>query len=120
VLNGRTVLTFSQWPPRPSVAFLSITRGGTGGTEGGGERAKLVLDEGLAASYKQEIDLIALDKALLKLAARNEQQARIVEMRFFAGFTIEETASVMGVSSSTVEREWRYARAWLHGVLSAE
>jgi DNA-directed RNA polymerase specialized sigma24 family protein len=41
-------------------------------------------------------------------------------MRFFAGFTIEETASVMGVSSSTVEREWRYARAWLHGVLSAE
>jgi RNA polymerase sigma factor (TIGR02999 family) len=86
----------------------------------GGERAKLVLDEGLAASYQQEIDLIALDEALLKLAERNQQQARIVEMRFFAGLTIEETASVVGVSPSTVEREWRYARAWLHRVLSAE
>jgi RNA polymerase sigma-70 factor (ECF subfamily) len=86
----------------------------------GGERAKLVLDEGLAASCQREIDLIALDEGLLKLAERNRQQARIVEMRFFAGLTIEETASVVGVSPSTVEREWRYARAWLHRVLSAE
>jgi RNA polymerase sigma factor (TIGR02999 family) len=84
----------------------------------GGGRAKLSLDEGLVASYEQAADLVALDDALAQLGERNPQQARIVEIRFFAGLTIEETAAVLGVSTSTVERDWRYARAWLYRALT--
>ena len=84
----------------------------------GGGRTKLALSEELLASYAQVVDLIALDEALTQLAASDAQQARIVEMRFFAGLTIGETAAVLGVSTSTVEREWRCARARLYCALS--
>ena len=84
----------------------------------GGGRTRLALDEELVASYAQVVDLIALDEALTQLAASDAQQARIVEMRFFAGLTIEETAAVLGVSTSTVERDWRCARARLYCALS--
>jgi RNA polymerase sigma factor (TIGR02999 family) len=85
----------------------------------GGGRAKLALDEGLVASYEQAADLVALDEALAQLGRRDPQRARIVEMRFFAGLTIEETAAVLEVSASTVERDWRYARAWLYRALAS-
>ncbi|MGI9182743.1 MAG: ECF-type sigma factor [Longimicrobiaceae bacterium] len=57
--------------------------------------------------------LLALDEALARLAAMDERQARIVEQRFFAGLTVEETAEVLGLSERTVKRDWRAARAWL-------
>jgi RNA polymerase sigma factor (TIGR02999 family) len=63
-------------------------------------------------------ELIALDDALLQLAAVDERKARVVEMRFFGGLTVEETAEALGVSSDTVERDWKMARAWLHTELS--
>jgi RNA polymerase sigma factor (TIGR02999 family) len=60
-----------------------------------------------------EVDVLVLDAALTQLAQRDLQQSRIVELRFFAGMTVEETAAVMGISSATVKRDWSMARAWL-------
>jgi RNA polymerase sigma factor (TIGR02999 family) len=74
----------------------------------------LALDPELAPARKQEIDLVALDDALGKLASLDPQQGRMIELRFFGGLSIEETAIVLGVSPATVKREWATARAWLH------
>jgi RNA polymerase sigma factor (TIGR02999 family) len=65
-----------------------------------------------------DVDLVALDDALVRLAAIDAQQARVVELRYFGGLSIEETGEVLGVSPMTVKREWAMARAWLHGRLS--
>jgi len=67
---------------------------------------------------RQAVDLIALDDALTELATFSPSQSRIVELRFFGGLTIEETAALLGVSHATVEREWSVARAWLRRELS--
>jgi RNA polymerase sigma factor (TIGR02999 family) len=79
---------------------------------GGGEWA-VTLDEGVQASPIRAEELLALDGALDRLGALDERQARVVEHRFFAGLTAEETAAVLGVSVPTVHRDWRAARAWL-------
>ena len=78
---------------------------------GGG--LKLELQEAMAQQQAPDIDLIALDNALNELARLDPQQSRIVEMRFFGGLSIEDTAEVIGVSRTTVKREWATARAWL-------
>jgi RNA polymerase sigma factor (TIGR02999 family) len=78
---------------------------------GGG--LKLELQEAMALQKAQNIDLIALDNALNELARLDPQQSGIVEMRFFGGLSIEDTAEVIGVSRTTVKREWATARAWL-------
>jgi RNA polymerase sigma factor (TIGR02999 family) len=80
----------------------------------------LTLDARIAGKAKPEVDLIALDSALNKLAAMDPQQSRLVELRFFAGLSIEEAALVMGVSTRTVERSWTAARAWLRVEMTAE
>jgi RNA polymerase sigma-70 factor, ECF subfamily len=67
---------------------------------------------------QSEIDLIALDEALNRLSALSERQGRIVELRFFGGLTIPETAAALGISHATIEREWSAARAWLYSELS--
>ncbi len=74
---------------------------------------KVSLDEALNKSVRLDEDLLELDKALLKLEQFDEQQCRIVELRYFAGLTIEETAGVMKLSPATIKREWAVARAWL-------
>jgi RNA polymerase sigma factor (TIGR02999 family) len=74
---------------------------------------KLEIEEGMAVSSQKELDLVGLDDALNRLAAMDERQSRIVELRFFAGLSVEETAEVMGISTPTVKREWSSARAWL-------
>jgi RNA polymerase sigma factor (TIGR02999 family) len=74
---------------------------------------RLSLDPGIALPQKPEVDLVALDGALNKLAALDPQQSRLIELRFFGGLSIEETAVVMGISARTVERAWAAARAWL-------
>ena len=81
----------------------------------GGERRKISLDETIELAYRGEKppELIALDEALEKLTALNTRQGRIIDLRFFAGLTIEETAAVLGVSLETVKLDWRFARAWL-------
>lgn len=84
---------------------------------GGWERVTLVGDES-APESPQEIDVLSLHDALERLAEFDPQQARIVELRYFGGLTIEETAEVAGISAATVVREWTIAKAWLRAHLS--
>ncbi len=84
----------------------------------GGDRARVPLDERWAAIEGRPDDLLALDEALRKLASLDERQSRVVECRFFAGMTIEETAKALGISPATVNRDWTAARAWLNRELS--
>jgi len=87
----------------------------------GGGQPRVTLDEGLnAAAPENPIDMLALDAALDRLAARDVTQARIVELRFFGGLSIEDTADEMGVSPATVKRHWPVARAWLAKELEAD
>jgi RNA polymerase sigma factor (TIGR02999 family) len=78
----------------------------------------LSLDEALGVSEKKSWEIIALDDALKTLAHMDPQQAKIVELRFFAGLSIEETATVVGISPATVKRDWVTAKAWLFRELS--
>ena len=86
----------------------------------GGAQARVTFDEAFIAGggNQPSVDLIALDEALSRLAALDGQQAKIVELRHFAGLTIEETAEALGISPATVKRDWTLARAWLHRELS--
>jgi RNA polymerase sigma factor (TIGR02999 family) len=79
---------------------------------GGGAR-RLTLDENLAGGAGPSLDLLALDEALDRLAAIRPRQARTVELRFFGGLTIRETAYVLGITEDAVKVDWRMARAWL-------
>lgn len=81
-----------------------------------GER-RVPLDDALAMAVDRDVDLIALDDALTRLAVVDPQQSRVVELRFFGGLTIEETAEVLKISPATVGREWTVAKAWLHAAL---
>jgi RNA polymerase sigma factor (TIGR02999 family) len=83
----------------------------------GGGIEKLPSEDAAERSGKAEIDLTALDAALRDLAERDAFQARIVELRYFGGYTIEETAELAGCSPATVSREWRLARMWLFRAL---
>ena len=86
----------------------------------GGRATRLALDAEGALADKPAIDLVVLDDALGKLAQLDAQQARVIEMRFFGGLSIDETAVVLDVSSATVKREWVTARAWLRRELKRE
>jgi RNA polymerase sigma factor (TIGR02999 family) len=79
----------------------------------GGAPARVTLDDSLLPDAGPSIDVLALDEALTRLAALDPGQARVVELRYFGGLTIEETAEAMGSSPATVKREWTMARAWL-------
>ena len=78
-----------------------------------GSGLKLELNEAISVEVPPNVDLIGLDTALNELARLDPQQSRIVEMRFFAGLSIQDTAKIVGVSPATVKREWATARAWL-------
>jgi RNA polymerase sigma factor (TIGR02999 family) len=71
------------------------------------------LDEGIASSKKPDVNLVVLDDALKTLEKLDAQQSRLVELRFFGGLSIEETAEALGISPATVKREWATAKAWL-------
>jgi RNA polymerase sigma factor (TIGR02999 family) len=81
----------------------------------GGGAQKLTLDEALSLPQQErDLELVALDDALQRLEELDAQQAKIIELRFFGGLTIEETAEVLGISPATVKREWSWAKAWLY------
>lgn len=84
---------------------------------GGGAR-KLSLEEGLVVSQERAAEVVALDDALHALAVLDPKQSRIVELRFFGGLTIEETAEVLKLSVATIKREWSTAKAWLYHELT--
>lgn len=79
----------------------------------GGGAPALQLDEAFAVSREQKTDLVALDQALTELGKTDDRKRRVVELRFFAGLSVEETAHVLNVSVETVMRDWRLAKAWL-------
>jgi len=86
----------------------------------GGDWHRVVLSEAEAAQKQDEVDSVALHEALERLAALDEQQARIVELRFFGGLTVEEVAHVLGVSKRKIEGDWTHAKAWLSAQLEPE
>jgi RNA polymerase sigma-70 factor, ECF subfamily len=89
-----------------------------GAAKRGGAPRRVTLDDAsLPHERGEDIELLAIDEALTRLAAIDAQQARIVELRYFGGLTIEETAEVVGISPATVKREWAMARAWLKRAL---
>ena len=87
----------------------------------GGAPHRITLDDRNIdqAHLPADVDVLALDEALSKLAALDREQARIVELRYFAGLTVEETADVLGSSPATVKRHWAMARAWLKQTLES-
>jgi RNA polymerase sigma-70 factor, ECF subfamily len=84
----------------------------------GGEFHILTLNEEIDKAIEQSTDLIALDDALNELAKMDPVKAKLVELRYFGGLSVEETAEVLGVSAITVKRHWRMTKAWLYGQLS--
>jgi RNA polymerase sigma factor (TIGR02999 family) len=85
----------------------------------GGDLGRVTMHEAVTPITDADPELLDLDDALHKLAAMDERQSKIVELRFFGGLTVEEVAHVMGISKTTAESEWRMARAWLRRELTA-
>jgi RNA polymerase sigma-70 factor (ECF subfamily) len=79
----------------------------------GGGRARVSLHDGMAADSAQTVDLLLLHEAMERLHQQDPKMERIVELRFFGGLTVEETAEILGISSVTVKRSWSMAKAWL-------
>jgi RNA polymerase sigma factor (TIGR02999 family) len=86
----------------------------------GGDVAKVSLDDAVVVAPDRRQDLVALDEALDRLQAVHPRQAEVVELRFFGGLTLEETASALAVSVDTVKRDWRFAKLWLLRALDGE
>ena len=85
----------------------------------GGSAIRLPLEEAMAVLPEQDLDFVALDEALTRLAEIDPQQSQVVELRFFSGLSVEETAQIMSVSERTVKRDWNVAKAWLRRELSS-
>ena len=86
----------------------------------GGGAFKVSFDEALHWTPEEGTDMLALDQALTELATKDERRARVVELRYFGGLTVEETAEIMQSSPATVKRDFSLARAWLHRELTAK
>lgn len=93
---------------------------GRGAAKRGGNVCRMALDETIATPEHIDVDVVQLDRALTELAELDNQQSRIVELRFFAGLTIEDTSEVLGISPATVKRDWVTARAWLYRAMTGE
>jgi len=113
-----------QWRDRThflAIAAISMRRllveraRARGAAKRGGGQVQVTLDESLLATgrHDDQIDLLALDRALEALAELDPQQSRIVELRFFGGLSVEETADALSISPATVKRHWTIAKAWL-------
>ena len=86
----------------------------------GGADLRVSLDDAMAITKGRDIDLVALDEALQRMAKIDPQQSRVVELRFFSGLNVKDTAEVLGISPATVKRDWAVAKAWLHRELSGD
>ena len=98
--------------------LVSHARARHAARRGGGE-TMITLDESLAAAPGRDVNLLALDEALQRLESIDAEKSRMVELRFFSGLSVGETAEVMGVSPRTIDRQWQTAKAWLHRELRA-
>lgn len=84
----------------------------------GGAERRVELSEAVSMSVEQSEELLALDEALRRLAAEDERKGKVVELRYFGGYSVEEIAAMLGISEATVARDWRMARAWLRREVS--
>ncbi len=98
--------------------LVNHARGRAAGRRGGGA-TKVTLSLAPAIFEVPELTVLALDEALEKLAQLDERKSRIIELKFFAGLTTEEIAEILGISVATVEREWKFSRAWLYKALKS-
>ncbi|MFZ0292018.1 MAG: sigma-70 family RNA polymerase sigma factor [Candidatus Sulfotelmatobacter sp.] len=98
--------------------LIDHARGRLREKRGGGEQA-VVLDDAFVFSPEKSHELLKLDESLDRLSRIDPRQGKIVELRFFAGLTVEEAAEVLGISPKTVKRDWSMAKAWLYGDLKA-
>jgi len=98
--------------------LVSHARARHAAKRGGGE-TQITLQEAVAAAPQRDVNLLALDAALRRLEGIDAEKSRMVELRFFSGLSVEETAEVMGVSPRTIDRQWQTAKAWLYRELSA-
>jgi RNA polymerase sigma factor (TIGR02999 family) len=98
--------------------LVDHARASQAGKRGGGWDA-VSLNEGILPAPERASEILALDEALTRLAELDERQSKIVEMRFFAGMSEEETGTALGISARTVKRDWRIARAWLFKELTS-
>jgi RNA polymerase sigma-70 factor (ECF subfamily) len=89
-----------------------------GSTKRGGEAVLVTLAEAGVQTRANDLDVLALNEALEGLSKVDQRKGRVVELRYFGGLTIEETADVLGISPETAKRDWRMARAWLYGALT--
>ena len=99
--------------------LVDHARGRSAGKRGAGERP-VPLDDAIVFADLPDADVLALDEALTRLAVFDPQQSRVVELRFFGGLTMEETAAALHISPATVGREWTLAKAWLYAELQRE
>ena len=86
----------------------------------GGDLERVPLDEALLGARARGVDIVALHDALDALAGINARQARVVELRYFGGLSVEETAAVVGITPVRVRRDWQIAKSWLYGVLTGQ
>lgn len=100
--------------------LVDIARRRRADRRGGGQAVRVPLDEANVPVAPADTDLVAIDRALEALAAHDARKARVVELRFFGGLSVEETAQALGVSPRTVYNEWAFARAWLYRMLRDE
>jgi len=84
----------------------------------GGDAVRVPLDDALLETRARGIDLVALDQALESLSKIDERKGRVVELRYFGGLSVEESAELLGISPETAKRDWKMAKAWLYGELS--
>ena len=117
----------SIWKDRSRVLGLAAhamrhvlvdhARAHAAGKRGAGA-VQVTLDEGVASSNESQVDILAVDEALTRLAEFDPRQAKVLEMHFFAGLTFEEIAVELGISARTIKRDWTMARAWLYQQLA--
>jgi RNA polymerase sigma-70 factor (ECF subfamily) len=86
----------------------------------GGDAVRVPLEEGIAGADDRGVEMLALDEALESLGRIDARKSRVVELRYFGGLTLEETAQVLGISEETAKRDWKMAKAWLFKTLSGE
>jgi RNA polymerase sigma-70 factor, ECF subfamily len=98
--------------------LVSHARARRAAKRAGGEQ-RITLEEGMAQAPERDFNLLALDEVLSKLETMDPEKSRMVELRFFSGLSVEETAAVMGVSPRTIDRQWQTAKAWLHREIGA-
>jgi RNA polymerase sigma-70 factor, ECF subfamily len=116
--NEAHVIAFAARAMRRILISYGIAR--TRDKRGGPKLVKLPLDEALDFCVERNINITAVDEAVEELAQLDSRQAQIVELRFFAGLTIEEIAQTMGLSSATVKRDWTTAKLWLRARLTEQ